>query len=119
MKSFAGKLAVVTGAGSGMGRELVVQLASDGCSVAGCDVHEAAVRETVRLAENHARPGSRVTGHLCDVADEGQVLRFRDEVLRAHDTEYVDLLFNNAGIAAGGSFVTDPREIWERTFAVN
>ena len=46
----AGRLAVVTGGGSGMGRELVVQLAAGGCDVATCDVHDAELAETVTLA---------------------------------------------------------------------
>jgi NAD(P)-dependent dehydrogenase (short-subunit alcohol dehydrogenase family) len=47
------------------------------------------------------------------------VLRFRDELLEAHATDHVDLVFNNAGIGGGGSFVHDSREDWERTFAVD
>ncbi len=46
MDSFAGKLAIVTGGGSGMGRELVLQLAAEGCSVATCDIDAAGVSET-------------------------------------------------------------------------
>jgi NAD(P)-dependent dehydrogenase (short-subunit alcohol dehydrogenase family) len=120
MDSFAGKLAVVTGGGSGMGRELVRQLAAEGCSVAACDVNADSVAETVTLME----PGSasvplNVTGHVCDVSDETQVLRFRDELLDAHGADHVDLVFSNAGIGGGGSFVTEPREVWERTFAID
>lgn len=118
MDRFEGRLAVVTGAGSGMGRELVRQLAAEGCSVAGCDVNEEAVAETVRLAEKEAPSGTRVTGHVCDVSDERSVERFRDEVLAAHDTDHVNLLFNNAGVGGGGSFLNDPREVWERTFGI-
>jgi NAD(P)-dependent dehydrogenase (short-subunit alcohol dehydrogenase family) len=119
MDSFAGKLAVVTGGGSGMGRELVRQLAARGCSVATCDVHAETIEETVAMASEGAPPGVRVTSHGCDVADEAQVLRFRDELLEAHGTDHVDVVFSNAGIGGGGSFVTDPRESWERTFAVD
>jgi NAD(P)-dependent dehydrogenase (short-subunit alcohol dehydrogenase family) len=119
MESFAGKLAVVTGGGSGMGRELVRQLASEGCSVAACDVHADAVAETHALALAGAPDGTTVTGHACDVADEAQVLRFRDEALAAHAADHVDLVFSNAGIGGGGSFVNDPREQWERVFAVD
>ena len=61
MESFAGKLAVVTGGGSGMGRELVRQLAAEGCSVAACDVRQAAVAETAVLASADAPDGTTVT----------------------------------------------------------
>jgi len=117
--SFTGKLAVVTGGGSGMGRELVRQLAAQGCSVATCDWHADAVAETAIMAGEAAPPGVRVSSHACDVSDEGQVLRFRDELLEEHASDHVDLVFSNAGIGGGGSFVSDSREEWERTFAVD
>ena len=78
MDSFSGKLAVVTGGGSGMGRELVRQLAAQGCSVATCDVNADAVAETAAVAREGAPPGVVITSHSCDVAEEAQVLRFRD-----------------------------------------
>jgi NAD(P)-dependent dehydrogenase (short-subunit alcohol dehydrogenase family) len=117
--SFAGRLAVVTGGGSGMGRELVRQLAAQGCSVAACDWHADAVAQAAVIARAGAPPGVRVTAHACDVSDEAQVLRFRDELLEGHASEHVDLVFSNAGIGGGASFVTDSREEWERTFAVD
>ena len=119
MESFSGKLAVVTGGGSGMGRELVRQLAAEGCSVAACDWHPDAVAETAGLARADAGAGVVVTSHACDVSDEAQVLRFRDELLAQHGREHVDLVFSNAGIAGAGSFVKDDREQWEHTFAVD
>src|SRR5689334_14715169 len=97
MESFTGKLAVVTGGGSGMGRELTCQLAAQGCSVAACDLNPDSIAETVTLAQAEAPPGVRVTGHVCDVAEEAQVLRFRDELLAEHATDHVDLVFSNAG----------------------
>jgi NAD(P)-dependent dehydrogenase (short-subunit alcohol dehydrogenase family) len=118
MKTFRGKIAVVTGGGTGMGRELAVQLASAGCSVAICDVSPENMAETKALADAKAIGGARVTTHVCDVSDEAQVLRFRDEVVAAHATQHVNLLFNNAGIGGGGSFVDGDRAEWERTFAV-
>ena len=117
--SFAGKLAVVTGGGSGMGREIVRQLAAQGCSVATCDLNADAVAVTAATAWAAAPPGVQVTGHACDVADEAQVLRFRDELLDGHASDHVDLVFSNAGMGGGGSFVSDRREEWERTFAVD
>jgi len=119
MESFAGKLAVVTGGGSGMGRELVRQLAAQGCSVAACDWHPDAMAETVSLARAGAGSGVLVTSHGCDVSDEAQVLRFRDQMLAGHARDHVDLVFANAGIGGGASFVTESREDWERTFAVD
>ena len=117
--SFAGKLAVVTGGGSGIGRELVRQLAAQGCSVAACDLNADSVAMIAATAWAAAPPGVTVTGHACDVSDEAQVLRFRDELLEQHASDHVDLLFSNAGVAGGSSFVRDSREEWERTFAIN
>ena len=101
-----------------MGRQLVVQLATEGCSVGTCDVNPEAVAETVRLAEKEAPAGTRLTAHTCDVTDERDVNRFRDEVLGQHYTDHINLLFNNAGIGGGGSFLTGKQEEWDRTFAV-
>lgn len=112
MESFEGKLAVVTGGGSGMGRELVRQLAREGCRVAACDLNPDSIAET-------AAGTAEVTAHTADVSDESAVLRFRDEALAAHGTDHVDLVFSNAGIGGGASFATDPREEWDRVFAVN
>jgi NAD(P)-dependent dehydrogenase (short-subunit alcohol dehydrogenase family) len=117
--SFTGRVAVVTGGGSGMGRELVRQLGAQGCSVAACDLHADTVAETAEMASARASDGALVTGHVCDVADEAQVLRFRDELVERHATDHLDLVFSNAGIGGGGSFVRDPREAWERTFAID
>ncbi len=119
MDSFTGKLAVVTGGGSGMGRELVRQLAAQGCSVATCDWHADAVADTAAMAREGAPPGVLVTSHVCDVSDEAQVLRFRDELLAEHASDHVDVVFSNAGVGGAGSFVKDRREEWERTFGVD
>jgi NAD(P)-dependent dehydrogenase (short-subunit alcohol dehydrogenase family) len=118
VESFEGRRAVVTGGGTGMGRELVLQLAAEGCSVATCDVQAEVVAETVERARKEAPDGTRVTAHVCDVSDEAQVQRFRDEVVEQHETDHVNLVFNNAGIGGGGSFVEGSREEWDRTFAV-
>ena len=119
MKDLAGRLAVVTGGGSGMGRELVRQLAAAGCSVAMCDVSARAMDETRRLCDagRHAQ-GPRVSAHVADVSDEAQVLGFRDAVAREHATDKIHLLFNNAGIGGGGSLFTNTREQWEKTFNI-
>jgi NAD(P)-dependent dehydrogenase (short-subunit alcohol dehydrogenase family) len=119
MDSFTGKLAVVTGGGSGMGRELSRQLAAQGCSVAACDLNPDTMAETVALAQAEAPSGVRVTGHTCDVADEAQVLRFRDELLAEHASDHVDLVFSNAGAGGGESFVGSRREVWERIVAID
>src|SRR4051812_10326820 len=101
-----------------MGRELVIQLAADGCSVATCDVNADALAETAQLAEKDAPAGTRITAHVCDVSDERDVTRFRDEVVAQHETDHINLLFNNAGIGGGGSFIAGKRDEWDQTFGV-
>jgi NAD(P)-dependent dehydrogenase (short-subunit alcohol dehydrogenase family) len=117
MHSFSGKLAVITGAGTGIGRELARQLAAEGCDVAICDIHRESLDETLTLCRD-AESKARVSGFVCDVSDEDQLLAFREHVGEAHDTDVIDLLVNNAGISGGGSFVHSSREEWERTFNI-
>ena len=98
MKDFGGKIAVVTGGGTGMGRELACQLAGEGCQVAICDVNAENMEATKKTCEELAPAGARVTAHQCDVSDGARVLAFRDAVEQQHETEHINLLFNNAGI---------------------
>jgi NAD(P)-dependent dehydrogenase (short-subunit alcohol dehydrogenase family) len=119
MKDFAGKIAVITGGGTGMGRELARQLVAEGCNVAMCDVSAEAMVETKRLCEVEKLPqGLRVTTHIADVSIEDQLKRFRDELIEQQAADRIHLLFNNAGIGGGGSLFTNTREQWERTFNI-
>jgi NAD(P)-dependent dehydrogenase (short-subunit alcohol dehydrogenase family) len=118
VKDFSGKIAVITGGGTGMGRELARLLAAEGCTVAMCDVAAETMEETRRLALQGAPQGVRVMTALADVSDEEQVLRFRDAVKGELSTDHIHLLFNNAGIGGGASFIHSPREEWERTFNI-
>ncbi len=118
MQNFEGKIAVVTGGASGMGRELVVQLAAEGCHVALCDLSVEEMAESRRLALDTAPGGTVVTTHVCDVSDESSMLAFRDAVVAQQQTDHINLLFNNAGIGGGGSVIADDRAAWDRTFAV-
>ena len=119
MRDIAGRIAVVTGGGSGMGRELVRQLVAEGCNVAMCDVSAPSMAETRALCEAAPMPqGTRITIHLADVADEEQLMGMRADLARQHDTDKVHLLFNNAGIGGGGSMIANGRSQWERTFNV-
>ena len=117
MKDFAGKLAVVTGGGTGMGRELCLALAKAGCNLAMCDVSADNMAETRQLCLG-INDSLTISTHLCDVADENQVNAFRDAALAEHGTDHINLLFNNAGIGGGGSFLNDEREQWDKTFNV-
>jgi NAD(P)-dependent dehydrogenase (short-subunit alcohol dehydrogenase family) len=92
-------VAVVTGAGSGIGRTLAQQLAAAGSALALADIDEAGLLQTEKtLAETSAI----VTTHLVDVADEEGVRSFSEDVSKRHGR--VTLLINNAGVALEGTF---------------
>lgn len=117
MDNFRSKIAVVTGGGAGMGRELCVQLVKEGCAVATCDVMMDNLNETKALC-NEVDSDIEVTLHQCDVSREVDVNRLRDEVTAAHGNA-INLVFNNAGIGGGGTMTSEEtREEWERTFDV-
>ena len=101
-----------------MGRELARQLSAAGCHVAMCDISSENLAETKQLCDDGAAPGTRVTTTIADVASEPSVNAFAAAVATEHDTDHINLLFNNAGIGGGGSFVLDERSDWETTFNI-
>ena len=119
MKDFNGKIAVITGAGTGMGRALAIQLVSEGSSVAICDVLMDNLKETEELCKAEAAKDTLVTAHECDVSDENQIIAFCDAVKQRHRTDHINLLFNNAGLGGGGSFIMDERSVWDRVFSID
>ena len=77
MEQLKGRTAVLTGGGTGMGRELARQLAAAGCNVAMCDVSARNMEQTRTLCEADAPTDVRVTTHLADVSRESDVQGFR------------------------------------------
>ncbi len=114
MKSFGGKVAAITGAGSGMGRTLAVSLARRGCHLAVSDVNEVGLAETVKLAETH---GVKVTSQKVDVSKREQVYAWADEVVRDHGR--CNLIFNNAGVAHGATLEGISYEDFEWIVGIN
>lgn len=94
------------------------QLAGKGANVAACDINSRSLAAAVKLVRK-ANPDVLVTAHAHDVSDEKAVLRFTKEVAREHGSDAIHLLFNNAGVVGGASFVAGSRDEWERTFAVS
>jgi len=95
----AGRVAVVTGAGSGIGRATALAMARRGCHLALADIDEASVGATAAAAR---ALGVRASAHRLDVAERAAVRAFPQAVQAAHGR--ADLLMNNAGVALGGTF---------------
>ena len=114
MKSFKEKVAVITGAGSGMGRYLAVLLAKDGADVVVCDVNEETLNETVEMLRKY---NVSVSSHILDVADKEAVEALPEKVIEQHGK--VDLVFNNAGVTAGSHFKDMEEDNWDWVMDIN
>ena len=98
MKNLKGKVAAVTGAGSGIGQALAINLAKEGCSLAISDVNEQGLRNTQALLKEYS---VSVSAQELDVADKDAVYAWADQVVVDHGK--VNLIFNNAGVALSGT----------------
>lgn len=114
MKSFKDKVAAITGAGSGMGRELAIELAKRGCHLALSDVNEAGLAETLQLLRGYS---VRAGASKLDVADRDAVYRWADAVAAEHGK--VNLVFNNAGVALGTTLEGASYEEFEWIMNIN
>jgi NAD(P)-dependent dehydrogenase (short-subunit alcohol dehydrogenase family) len=115
MKDFNGKVAAITGAGSGMGRELAIELAARGCHLALSDVNDTGLAETVRRVGD--KSGVRVTSQRVDVASREQVYAWAERVVADHGK--VNLVFNNAGVALGATIEGMKYEDFEWLMNIN
>ncbi|OUY09157.1 SDR family NAD(P)-dependent oxidoreductase [Acinetobacter populi] len=98
MKSFNQKVAAITGAGSGIGQQLAIALAKQGCHLSLSDVNEKGLADTVEQTKSY---GVRVTSKKVDVADREQVKTWAAETAQNHGS--INLIFNNAGVALGAT----------------
>jgi NAD(P)-dependent dehydrogenase (short-subunit alcohol dehydrogenase family) len=114
MRVLGGKVAVVTGAASGIGRAVAVLLAEKGCDVALVDVQERALAETAALV---SAKGRKTSQHVVDVSSREAMRALPEAVLAQHGC--VDILVNNAAIISGYTFEDHPIEHFERLIAVN
>jgi NAD(P)-dependent dehydrogenase (short-subunit alcohol dehydrogenase family) len=114
VKELEGKRAVITGAGSGLGRALSLALMREGCRVGIADIDQAGAAETLGLVE---KAGGRGEACPVDVTDPDSVKDMADRFER--EWGGVDLLVNNAGIAVAGLVGDMPLEDWRRIVAVN
>ena len=114
MKDFRGKTAVITGAGSGMGRYLAVLLARAGANVAICDINEETLNGTAAMVRQY---NVALSSHVVDMGDMERIEALPDEVVAQHGS--VDLVFNNAGVTMGSSFAAMSEEDWDWVMNIN
>src|SRR4051794_1525480 len=112
--SFDGKLALITGAGSGIGRATATAFARAGADLVLCDIDEAGLEATAAPLRGLGR---RVSSHRVDVSSRDEMRAFADEVERTHGA--VDVLVNNAGVAIAAPILETSLEDWSWILSIN
>lgn len=111
---FVGKVAVITGAGQGIGRQIASDLADEGATVIICDINSAYIDEAI--ADITARGGKAFPGP-CDVSDRAQIDKLVAGVVAAHS--HLDILVNNAGILVPATIEETTDQIIDKTIDIN
>ncbi|MCT2530843.1 SDR family oxidoreductase [SAR92 clade bacterium H921] len=114
MKDFSNKIAVITGAGSGMGRYLAVLLAQAGANIAACEINKTALAETTAMLADYP---VKVSSHILDVADKAAIEALPKQVIAEHGC--IDMVFNNAGVTVDSTFEDMPEDDWDWVFNIN
>lgn len=114
MKTLRGKVAVVTGGASGIGRATAIRLANDGCDVAIADVNEVGMEETAKSVRGL---GKKASTHKIDVSKKEQMQRLVDETLAAHGRVHV--VVNNAGVAVSQTIAEHDLNDFEWVVGIN
>lgn len=115
MKDFKNKIIVITGAASGMGRSMAIQLAAAGATVLISDINEAGLNETHKLI---ATSNGNCRAYKVDISDSEQIYAFSAQVLSEY--KFIDVLINNAGIAIGEATLNEvPLADFEKLININ
>ncbi len=109
-----GKVAFITGFGSGLGQAMAIMFAREGAAVAGTSVTESKGRETVAAIES---AGGRAFFRAGDVANSEQMKLFIDETVKLYGG--LDIAVNSAGVRTNGSITDITEEAWDRTLDAN
>ena len=108
MKTFKNKVALITGAASGMGKYLAINLAKEGADVVICDVNEDGLKETEKIIKSYNVGSSSL---VLDVRDKKEVKELPSKIIENHGK--IDLVFNNAGVVIPAGFLNMQEEDWD------
>ena len=114
MKNFNNKTVLITGAGSGIGRETAYAFSQLGAVILIADINEIGSQETIAQIE---KKGGQASFYYCDVGDKDSVRELSEKVHAIY--EHVDILINNAGIGAAGTFLNTTLETWDKVIDIN
>ena len=114
LKRYNNKIAAVTGAGSGIGQALAINLAQAGCDLALADINQTGLDETIELLKPY---NVKVTERVLDVSDKQAVFDWADRVVNDHQS--VNYIFNNAGVALSGTVAATSIEDYQWIMGIN
>ncbi|XP_035659336.1 epidermal retinol dehydrogenase 2-like [Branchiostoma floridae] len=113
-KSVSGEIALITGAGSGLGRGMALSFARLGATIVAWDINEEANEATVQMIRQE---GGKAFGFVCDCSKRDDIYRVAQKVKSS--VGHVTILINNAGIVTGRKFLDCPDDLIQKTMDIN